>query len=99
MKKYRIDLTAGSAEADIENIFKYIELDSPQNAQRWYKNLKAKIQTLDTMPERCPKAPENELTHLIIYHFLVDNYRVLYRIEDNTVQILHVRGPGQRQRL
>ncbi len=99
MKKYKIDLTAGSAEADIENIFEYIKSDSLQNAMRWYKSLKAKIQTLNAMPERCPKAPENELTHLTIYHLIVDNYRALYSIEDDTVQILHVRGSGQQNRL
>jgi len=99
VKKDRIDLTAGSAEADIESIFESIELDSPQNARQWYKNLKAKIKTLDMMPERSPKAPDNELTHLTIYHLIVDNYRALYRIKDDTVQILHVRGPRQQSRL
>ncbi len=99
MKKYKIDSTAGSAESDIKNIFEYIASDSPQNARRWYKNIKAKIKTLYMMPERSPKAPENELTHLVIYHLIIDNYRVLYRIEDDTVQILHVRGPGQQRRL
>jgi len=99
VKKYRIDISAGSAESDIQNIFEFIELDSYQNAVKWYQNLKTKIQTLETMPERCPKAPENQLTDFKLYHLIVGNYRILYRIKDNTVQILHVRGPGQEYQL
>ncbi len=95
MKKYRIDTSTGNAETDIDKIFDFIELDSPQNAVNWYFKLKEKIQTLETMPERCPKAPENEFSDFTIYHLITGNYRILYRIEDDVVQVLHVRGAGQ----
>ena len=99
MKKYRIDTSAGNAETDIEEIFEFIALDSPQNAVSWYFKLKEKIQTLETMAERCPKAPESELADFTIYHLIIGNYRVLYRIENDIVQVLHVRGWGQEHKL
>lgn len=92
MKKYRIDTTHGSAETDIENIFNYIAVDSPQNAVKWYFDVKEKIQTLDTMPERCPVAPESRYVNFTVYHLIFGNYRILYRIEGNVVQLLYVRG-------
>jgi len=98
VKKYNIDISE-IAEADIEEIFEFIALDSPKNALNWYFKVKDKIQSLEIMPDRCPKAPENELTDFIIYHLIIGNYRALYRIENNAVQILHVRGAGQEHKL
>lgn len=99
MKKYKVDTTTGEAEADIEAIFDFIYLDSPRNALKWYLKIKAKIQTLETMPERCPKAPEDELVEFTVHHLIEGNYRVLFRIESKTVQVLHVRGGWQERKL
>ncbi len=99
MKRYEVDTSTGEAEADIEAIFSFIALDSPRNALRWYLNIKAKIQTLETMPERCPKAPENELAEFTVHHLIDGNYRVLFRINGKTVQVLHVRGGWQERKL
>ncbi len=98
MKKFKIE-TLASANDEIENIIDYIALDSIVNALNWYDNIKEKIRSLETMPERCPKAPENELVDFTIYHLVIGNYRVLYRIERDAVQILHVRGAGQEYKL
>jgi len=96
VKKYRIDTSAGEAESDIQEIFDFIKEDSPENAIKWYFNIQDKILTLTTLANRCPKAPESELVSYTVYHLIVGNYRVLYRIEEDTVQILHVRGKGQK---
>ena len=88
-----------SAQDEIENISDYIADDSIDNALRWYDHIKEKIQSLETMPDRCPKAPESELVDFVIFHLIVGNYRVLYRIEGDTVQVLHVRGWGQENKL
>jgi len=98
MKRYKIE-TLASANDEIENIIDYIALDSIVNALNWYDNIKEKIRSLETMPERCPKAPENELANFTIYHLIIGNYRVLYRIQNDAVQILHVRGAGQEHKL
>lgn len=98
-KKYRVDTSSGEAEDNMEAIFNFIALDSPHNALNWYLNIKTKIQTLETMPERCPKAQEDELVGFTVHHLIVGNYRILFRIEGKTVQILHVRGGWQERTL
>ena len=59
MKKYKIDITKGNAEQEIDSYFLYIAEGSRQNAINWYFNLKEQIQSLETMPERCSLADEN----------------------------------------
>ena len=95
MKKHKIDTSKGESEKDIEHIYRYIADDSPKNALKWYSSIRKKISTLEEMPERCPEAPESELVPYIVRHLIVGNYRVLFRIEGSTVQVLHVRGKGQ----
>jgi len=53
MKRYKIE-TLASANDEIENIIDYIALDSIVNTLNWYDNIKEKIRSLETMPERCP---------------------------------------------
>lgn len=94
MKKYRVEILH-SATNEIDDITDYIAKDSIPNALTWYDNIKEKIRSLNTLPERCPKALEDELADFTVYHLIVGNYRAIYRIEDNVVQVLHVRGGGQ----
>ena len=48
MKRYRIDITQGNAEQEIDSHFLYIAEDSRQNAINWYFNLREQIQSLAT---------------------------------------------------
>jgi plasmid stabilization system protein ParE len=93
VKKYSISTSTGSAEQEIDDYFLYIKEDSEQNAINWYFNLKDKIQSLDTMPERCPLADENPAFPFEVRCLLVNNYRVLYRINGGVVEVLHVKHP------
>ena len=91
MKRYRIDITQGNAEQEIDSHFLYIAEDSRQNAINWYFNLREQIQSLATMPERCPLADESRSFSFDLHCLLVKGYRVLYRINGDTVEILHVK--------
>ena len=89
MKKYKIDITNGNAEKEIDSYFLYIAEGSRQNAINWYFNLKEQIQSLETMPERCPLADENPSFSFDLHCLLVKGYRVLYRINAAASQTHH----------
>ncbi len=90
MTQYQIDI-ALVAEKEIEGFYLYIAEDSPANAERWYFAIYDKIQTLTNFPTRSPIADENYFYDFEIRNLIFGEYRVLYRIKKNMVQILHVK--------
>ena len=96
MTQYKIDIAPDAAK-EIEDIYLYIAKDSQNNATSWYFAIYDKIQTLKDFPARCPMAFEDRYYEYEIRHLIIGNYRVLYRIQDRTVQSLHVK-PGAQQR-
>ncbi|VAW67724.1 hypothetical protein MNBD_GAMMA09-3556 [hydrothermal vent metagenome] len=92
MKKYIVEIL-DNAIVEIENITDYIAEDSVTNALNWYEDITEKIRSLDSMPERCPIADENPYFDFEVHCLLVSDYRVLYRINGNKVEILHIKHP------
>ena len=90
MKEYRVNITP-TAEKDLEQRYLQIAEDSPENAVNWYLGLVDAIGKLDVMAERCPIAPEDVDLQLGIRHLIVGQYRVLYWIKNNQVDVLHIR--------
>ncbi len=60
-----------------------------------YRDVYNKIQSLTTLPLRCPLAPENDFFEEELRHLIIQNYRILYTIAENTVYILHARHGNQ----
>jgi len=96
--QYKIDI-APEAAKEIEDIYLYIAKDSLNNAMRWYFAIHDNIQTLKDFPARCPIAFENRYYDYEIRHLIFGNYRILYRIQVKSVQILHVRHGAQERKL
>ena len=95
MKQYAIVILP-NAEREIEDAYLYIKKDSPTNALTWYQEIYQKIQSLSSLPLRCPLAPENDCFEEEIRHLIVQNYRILYTATENTVYILHARHGHQQ---
>ncbi|MBA3755109.1 MAG: type II toxin-antitoxin system RelE/ParE family toxin [Nitrosomonas sp.] len=96
MTQYKISI-APEAAKEIEDIYLFIANDSPNNAARWYFAIYDKIYTLKDFPARFPIAFEDRYYDYVIRHLIIGNYRVLYRIKDRTVQILHVKHGAQER--
>lgn len=79
------------AELEISEYFEYIAADSVQAANLWISKLYEAIQTLEINPKRCPLAIENAFHDFEIRHLIFGNYRIVFRIVAETVQILHIR--------
>ncbi len=92
VNKYKVEIL-DEALIEIESIVDYIALDSVENALSWYDNIKTQISSLNELPERCPIADESPHFSFELRYLLVNEYRVLYRINNDTVEVLHVKHP------
>ena len=88
-KRYRVRITE-SGRRDIEQIFSYISHDSENNARKFIIELEKLIYSLESYPERNPFIPENELLSTRYRHFIVGDYRVIYRVSGGSVYILRI---------
>ena len=90
MKKYRIEIKP-TAENDLTRRYQQIAEESPQNALNWYLRTIEAIEKLDVLAERCPIAPEDLDIQQGIRHLVIGDYRALYLINGDVVEVLHVR--------
>jgi toxin ParE1/3/4 len=97
---FRVKETA-RAKRDLDRILKWL-LDeyAGDTGLRWFRGMKAAIDSLEELPERCPLAPENATFPFEVRHLLYGHkphvYRVLFTIRKNQVVILHVRHGKQK---
>jgi plasmid stabilization system protein ParE len=92
--KYRV-LIQPTAKGELRKAYRWLHEESPAVAARWLDNLLKKTQTLETHPERCPLAPENDFFEETIRQLLYGKkhgvYRILFTVRGDTVDILHIR--------
>jgi mRNA-degrading endonuclease RelE of RelBE toxin-antitoxin system len=98
LKKYRIDIKP-TAEDDLARRYAQIEKESPQNAVKWYLGIIEAIEKLDELAKRCPIAPEDSDIQKGIRHLIIGDYRILYIVDHETVQVLHVRHSRHDRKL
>jgi len=70
-------------------IVEYIALDNPTAAQNWVDEVFEKVKLLGTSPEMgrvVPEVKRNEIRELLFV-----NYRILYRIEYDSISVLTIR--------
>jgi plasmid stabilization system protein ParE len=83
------------AQRDVEDIIRAAR----GSATRWAARLTATIATLKTLPERCPLAAEADELGIELRELLFGKrhgtYRILYRIEGQTVHVLRIRHAAQ----
>lgn len=100
-----------SAELDIEeNYLWWAENRSKIQADRWYESILGAVQTLRSMPERCPMHDEVSADLGVPVRQLLfglggnaPTHRILFRVRDESVHILRVihsarsgvRGPNE----
>jgi len=86
---YKVLLTR-HAQNDLAEIHDYIGADSPENADDFVLNVEGKILALTTMPERASLIPENTVLGTRYRHLVHGKYRIIFRIQGNTVMVLRV---------
>ena len=96
MKTYTVNITDEVA-ADIEKAFDYIHEQSPQNAVKWLRELYKAIDTLETMPDRCPLIREHDAFEEQVRNLLFYSHRIIFTINEGTetVQVHAFRHAAQ----
>ncbi|MGH2437870.1 MAG: type II toxin-antitoxin system RelE/ParE family toxin, partial [bacterium] len=97
---FRVEL-ADQAKHDIVAIYDWLLSQQAGDAgERWFIALRAAIASLASMPSRCPLAPENQDSPVEVRHLLYGRrphvYRILFAIEGDVVQVLHIRHGRRR---
>jgi plasmid stabilization system protein ParE len=98
---FRVEITE-EAERDAEDILAWlISEDAGETGLRWFQGLEEAVSSLSTFPGRCALAPENKEFPFAVHHLLYGRkphvYRVIFKMESETVYILRIRH-GRRQR-
>jgi plasmid stabilization system protein ParE len=101
MDETRYDIVVQQEALDgIDSAYRYIASENAEAALDWIDGLMSAIESLASHPARCPFAPENEFfrreIRQLIYGDRWNAYRVLFTIERDTVQVLHVRHGARR---
>jgi plasmid stabilization system protein ParE len=99
---FRVELS-DRAQADIAGIYDWLRSQQAGDAgERWFVALKSAIASLARLPSRCPLAPESRESAVEVRQLLYGRrphvYRVLFAIEGDVVQVLHIRH-GRRRRV
>ncbi|QDT91475.1 type II toxin-antitoxin system RelE/ParE family toxin [Gimesia algae] len=87
---FRVELSQ-RAEADIKSAFAYIRKQGPADPRDWKAGLEQKLAGLETFPEACGLAPENEFVKVEIRQALYGPFRIVFTIREQIVYVLTVR--------
>ena len=89
-KIYKVQWTSNAKE-DLLNIVDYIKQDSVENARKVYAQIREKAHSSNFFPSRGRVVPELQKEGIIIYRELITQpWRVMYKIENNTVYIMAI---------
>jgi len=94
---------SSQAEADLHSVLEWlISQRAGEAGLHWVEGLEKAVASLSEMPQRCPLAPENRSFPFEVRHLLYGRrphvYRVIFRVIDDVVYILHV-WHGRRKHL
>jgi plasmid stabilization system protein ParE len=97
---FRVEISA-EAESDADGILEWlISQHAGETGIRWFLALDDAIASLATFPKRCPLAPESVCfpfeVRQLLYGHKPHVYRILFSIEGQTVNVLHIRH-GRRE--
>jgi len=93
--KYRVEY-AHRAQVDAIEAYEWIRQHSEEAANRWYAGLRNATDSLRELPLRCGIAPESHYFHTEIRCLHYGRYRILFRVMEDSVEIVHIRHGARR---
>ena len=89
---YQIIFRPEARDEAIESASYIAEHSSADIALQWYEGLKNAIESLSTMPLRCPLARENDaFPGVELRQIIFRSHRLIFTVKQRTVHILHIR--------
>jgi len=92
---YRVRLTL-EAKQQVKAISNYIAQGSPQYATRWRRNIRGRLRSLSSLPERLEIAYLARDVGRDIRRTFYGAYQILYTIDHDVVVVLTVRHGARR---
>jgi plasmid stabilization system protein ParE len=93
---YQVRILPAALE-DARDCYNYITEHFPDQALVWFDGLLDVVDSLSSMPKRCPIAPESAIVGTEIRCLLYRKYyRILYCIEGEIVRIYHIRHTARQ---
>lgn len=87
--KYEVRYTS-AAEADLRGILSYISTENVSGAEEFIREMQRQIETLKTLPHRCPVIPERDSVSGSYRHMIFGRYRAIFQVSGKTVYVLRV---------
>jgi addiction module RelE/StbE family toxin len=84
------------AAEQVRDIASYIALDKPSVAEQWIGKMFDSVEQLIDFPESGRVVPELKINS--IRELVQGNYRVIYKIQDNSISVLTVKSYRQQLR-
>jgi plasmid stabilization system protein ParE len=80
-----------TAESDLKGIVEHIAEESPARAHQVFDDIKARVLSLHTFPDRGHTVPELHDQGITQYReLIIAPWRIIYRISEETVYVLSV---------
>jgi plasmid stabilization system protein ParE len=98
---YRVEI-ARNAEADLEELYRWVVARAPQQGAKWFNGLEHAVLSLDRHPKRCSVAPESidpdHPVRVMSYGRKPRVYRIFFTVDEetNVVRVVHVRRAARR---
>ena len=91
MERYKVFLSP-NAHRDLDKIYAYIadSLLEPDTALALVERIEGEILSLDTLPYRCPERKTGTYANMGYRQLFVENYTVVYRIDEQNKRIVVV---------
>lgn len=91
MERYKVFLSP-KAHRDLDKIYAYIadSLLEPDTALALVERIEGGILSLDTLPYRCPERKTGAYANMGYRQLFVENYTVVYRIDEQNKRIVVV---------
>jgi plasmid stabilization system protein ParE len=68
----------------------YIAADKMSAARKWHRGFARHARSLKRLPYRYEEIPEAEVFGLPLRHIIFGNYRIIYLVHDDSVNIIRV---------
>jgi hypothetical protein len=88
---YRVDIAAAALH-DAREYHRFI-LKRSHDAlpvDTWFFGLMEAVDSLETLPSRCPRIPEQERFRTTLYQLLCASHRIIFRIDAKVVRIVRI---------
>jgi plasmid stabilization system protein ParE len=89
---YRVELTHRASE-DLDSIYRFIDAESCTAAWTWFNELEELIFSLDRLPNRGSRPPEDRSLRQLLHGNKPHVYRLIDSVDEptRTVHVLHIR--------